>query len=95
MSRVNAEKDDRYCQSIGTKPGSDGYAKCRLQLRAEYTPSAGNAAAGAAQNQQWQQGWNNFMQNQQALNAQISQPARQPLNCTSSPLGTSVVTSCY
>jgi len=94
VSRVAAKKDDEYCQSIGAKPGTETYTKCRLQLRAE---GQSNSAAGVAQSQAWQQNWNNFMQQQRALEAQVPQPNPygNRFSCTSNRIGTLTTTNCY
>lgn len=72
-----ARMDDQYCQSIGAKPGTDGYTQCRMFKTSERDRShqlafqragMGLSAAGAS------------MQN--------TAYTPQTINCTSTPVST-------
>lgn len=86
-----AQMDDQYCQSIGAKPGTDGYTQCRMFKTSErqrghqlafQRAGAGLSAVGA--------------------NMQNSAYVARPVNCTSTPTSTwvggpvrQVNTRCY
>jgi hypothetical protein len=77
---------DRECRSWGVAPGSAGYVQCRAELlRARTAAEIANQQADAAMWAEW--GRN--------VDAMKSPPPRQPLNCTSMPIGNSVQTNCY
>ena len=76
-------QDDATCRSYGDMPGSDAYAKCRLQLTQGRQSAAAQAAAEHAA----------FSRGQVTGRGAVATGAGAT-NCVATPVGTTVVTEC-
>lgn len=84
MQRIGS--DDAECQSYGAEPGTQAYIQCRM-AKDQQRQQAKAALATAI--------LSNTSPPYTVPMPAPPPPAQRPINCTSSPLGTSVSTTCY
>lgn len=83
------QKDEAYCRGIGTRPGSDAYANCRLTLRREAAQKEATDGLAA------QQAGNAMSAVGAVLLAPQPQTYQRPVTCNSRTIYGTTTTQCF